>query len=93
MCQTHAHIQPFKNKPILFCAKWRLFVSALQLSFQMWTDQIQETLNSKKRGDTAFRAKEFEKAIECYTHGKYFICKFSILLYYLQSKSDNDFNT
>ncbi|PPD96883.1 hypothetical protein GOBAR_DD06084 [Gossypium barbadense] len=38
------------------------------LSFQMWTDQIQETLNSKKRGDTAFRAKEFETAIECYTH-------------------------
>ncbi|KAA3489653.1 putative serine/threonine-protein kinase [Gossypium australe] len=38
------------------------------LSFQMWTDQIQETLNSKKRGDTAFRAKDFGTAIECYTH-------------------------
>ncbi|KAK5818361.1 serine/threonine-protein kinase BSK5-like isoform X1 [Gossypium arboreum] len=41
---------------------------ANELSFQMWTDQIQETLNSKKRGDTAFRAKEFETAIECYSH-------------------------
>ena len=33
----------------------------------MWTNQIQETLNSKKRGDTAFRAKDFTTAIECYT--------------------------
>ncbi|KAK8683447.1 hypothetical protein V6N13_039508 [Hibiscus sabdariffa] len=41
---------------------------ANDLSFQMWTDQIQETLNSKKRGDTAFRAKDFRTAIECYTH-------------------------
>ncbi|MBA0678597.1 hypothetical protein Goari_019934 [Gossypium aridum] len=38
------------------------------LSFQMWTDKIQETLNSKKSGDTAFRAKDFGTAIECYTH-------------------------
>ncbi|TXG74231.1 hypothetical protein EZV62_002810 [Acer yangbiense] len=41
---------------------------ANELSFQMWTDQIQETLNSKKRGDTAFRAKDFVTAIDCYTH-------------------------
>ncbi|KAH9701534.1 serine/threonine-protein kinase BSK5 [Citrus sinensis] len=41
---------------------------ANELSFQMWTDQIQETLNSKKRGDAAFRAKDFPTAIECYTH-------------------------
>ncbi|XP_022732248.1 probable serine/threonine-protein kinase BSK3 [Durio zibethinus] len=41
---------------------------ANELSFQMWTDQIQETLNSKKRGDTAFRVKDFGTAIECYTH-------------------------
>ncbi|KAJ0052347.1 hypothetical protein Pint_00416 [Pistacia integerrima] len=39
----------------------------LQLSFQMWTDQMQETLNSKKKGDVAFRQKEFRDAIECYT--------------------------
>ncbi|KAE8705642.1 putative serine/threonine-protein kinase [Hibiscus syriacus] len=41
---------------------------ANDLSFQMWTDQIQETLNSKKRGDASFRAKDFGTAIECYTH-------------------------
>ncbi|MBA0825209.1 hypothetical protein Goarm_021812 [Gossypium armourianum] len=42
--------------------------TANELSFQMWTDKIQETLNSKKSGDTAFRAKDFGTAIECYTH-------------------------
>lgn len=40
---------------------------ANELSFQMWTNQIQETLNSKKRGDAAFRAKDFTTAIDCYT--------------------------
>ncbi|OVA17726.1 Protein kinase domain [Macleaya cordata] len=40
---------------------------ANELSFQMWTNQMQETLNSKKHGDTAFRAKEFATAIDCYT--------------------------
>ncbi|OAY41412.1 serine/threonine-protein kinase BSK6 isoform X2 [Manihot esculenta] len=40
---------------------------ANELSFQMWTSQMQETLNSKKHGDTAFRAKDFATAIECYT--------------------------
>ncbi|XP_059626548.1 serine/threonine-protein kinase BSK5-like isoform X2 [Cornus florida] len=40
---------------------------ANELSFQMWTNQIQETLNSKNRGDAAFRAKDFTTAIDCYT--------------------------
>lgn len=40
---------------------------ANELSFQMWTDQMQETLNSKKKGDTAFRQKDFGEAIEFYT--------------------------
>ncbi|ESR42490.1 serine/threonine-protein kinase BSK5 [Citrus sinensis] len=40
---------------------------ANELSFQMWTSQMQETLNSKKHGDTAFRAKDFSTAIDCYT--------------------------
>ncbi|TYH54721.1 hypothetical protein ES332_D09G189500v1 [Gossypium tomentosum] len=40
---------------------------ANELSFQMWTSQMQETLNSKKHGDTAFRAKDFATAIDCYT--------------------------
>ncbi|XP_057456176.1 serine/threonine-protein kinase BSK5-like [Lotus japonicus] len=40
---------------------------ANELSFQMWTNQIQDTLNSKKHGDSAFRAKDFSMAIDCYT--------------------------
>ncbi|XP_057499494.1 LOW QUALITY PROTEIN: serine/threonine-protein kinase BSK5-like [Actinidia eriantha] len=40
---------------------------ANELSFQMWTNQMQETLNSKKQGDAAFRAKDFTTAIDCYT--------------------------
>lgn len=40
---------------------------ANELSFQVWTSQIQETLNCKKHGDTAFRAKDFANAIKCYT--------------------------
>ncbi|MED6179970.1 Serine/threonine-protein kinase bsk6 [Stylosanthes scabra] len=40
---------------------------ANELSFQLWTSQMQETLNLKKHGDTAFRAKDFLTAINCYT--------------------------
>ncbi|XP_028770597.1 serine/threonine-protein kinase BSK6 [Neltuma alba] len=40
---------------------------ANELSFQLWTSQMQETLNLKKHGDTAFRAKDFVTAIDCYT--------------------------
>ncbi|KAM7261085.1 hypothetical protein ACFE04_026560 [Oxalis oulophora] len=40
---------------------------ANELSFQMWTDQMLETLNMKKKGDVAFRQKEFKDAIDCYT--------------------------
>ncbi|KAG9454525.1 hypothetical protein H6P81_007429 [Aristolochia fimbriata] len=40
---------------------------ANELSFQMWTNQMQETLNSKKQGDVAFRVKDFAIAIDCYT--------------------------
>ncbi|GAB4833905.1 Serine/threonine-protein kinase bsk5 [Ancistrocladus abbreviatus] len=40
---------------------------ANELSFQLWTNQMQETLNSKKQGDAAFRGKDFATAIECYT--------------------------
>ncbi|PKA59390.1 putative serine/threonine-protein kinase [Apostasia shenzhenica] len=38
-----------------------------ELSFQMWTNQMQETLNSKKKGDFSFRQKDFDNAIDCYT--------------------------
>ncbi|KAG5053674.1 hypothetical protein JHK85_006184 [Glycine max] len=40
---------------------------ANELSFQMWTDQMQDTLNCKKKGDVAFRQKDFRLAIECYS--------------------------
>ncbi|GMH07386.1 hypothetical protein Nepgr_009226 [Nepenthes gracilis] len=40
---------------------------ANELSFQMWTSPLQETLNTKKRGDNAFRAKDFTTAIKFYT--------------------------
>lgn len=39
----------------------------LQLSFQMWTDQMQDSLNCKQKGDAAFRHKDFKLAIESYT--------------------------
>ncbi|KAJ0048077.1 hypothetical protein Pint_15200 [Pistacia integerrima] len=41
--------------------------AATELSFQMWTNQMQETLNSKKKGDVAFRHKDFRAAIECFS--------------------------
>ncbi|CAI9106885.1 OLC1v1006127C1 [Oldenlandia corymbosa var. corymbosa] len=40
---------------------------ANELSFQVWTAQIQEALNCRKRGDSAFRSKDFTNAIICYT--------------------------
>ncbi|KAG5021897.1 hypothetical protein JHK85_018239 [Glycine max] len=40
---------------------------ANELSFHMWTDQMQDTLNCKKKGDVAFRQKDFRLAIECYS--------------------------
>jgi|UniRef100_A0A2N9IMA8 serine/threonine protein kinase len=40
---------------------------ANELSFQMWTSQMQDTLNCKTHGDTAFRAKDFATAIARYT--------------------------
>ncbi|MCH91050.1 putative serine/threonine-protein kinase [Trifolium medium] len=33
----------------------------------MWTNQMQQTLDSKKKGDGAFRQKDFKTAIEGYT--------------------------
>ncbi|XP_027919574.1 serine/threonine-protein kinase BSK7-like isoform X1 [Vigna unguiculata] len=41
--------------------------AATELSFQMWTNQMQETLDSKKKGDAAFRLKDFKTAIDGYT--------------------------
>ncbi|XP_010449528.1 PREDICTED: probable serine/threonine-protein kinase At4g35230 [Camelina sativa] len=38
-----------------------------ELSFQEWTQPVQEMLNTKKFGDVAFRDKDFKIAIECYS--------------------------
>eukprot|EP00250_Pteridium_aquilinum_P007497 c17201_g2_i1 orf=375-1859(+) len=38
-----------------------------ELSFQMWTKQMQEMLNARKKGDLAFREKDFGLAIERYS--------------------------
>ncbi|GJN30200.1 hypothetical protein PR202_gb18489 [Eleusine coracana subsp. coracana] len=38
-----------------------------ELSFQEWTQQMRDMLDARKRGDFAFRDKDFKAAIECYT--------------------------
>ncbi|KAB2636367.1 hypothetical protein D8674_026901 [Pyrus ussuriensis x Pyrus communis] len=37
------------------------------LSFQEWTQQMRDMLEARKRGDYAFRDKDFKAAIECYS--------------------------
>lgn len=39
----------------------------LKLSFQEWTQQVQDMLNTKKFGDIAFRDKDFKNAIDYYS--------------------------
>lgn len=61
----------------LFSCSWAHeldFIKALsqcdlffQLSFQEWTQQVQDMLNTKKFGDIAFRDKDFKNAIEYYS--------------------------
>ena len=43
----------------------------MQLSFQEWTQQIRDMLEARKRGDIAFRDKDFEGAIDGYTTVSY----------------------
>ncbi|CAI0382204.1 unnamed protein product [Linum tenue] len=38
-----------------------------ELSFQEWTQQMRDMLEARKRGDVAFRDKEFKAAIDCYS--------------------------
>lgn len=45
----------------------RKMASLLQLSFQEWTQQMRDMLEARKRGDFAFRDKDFKAAIDCYT--------------------------
>lgn len=39
----------------------------VQLSFQEWTQQMKEMLDARKRGDSAFRDKDFRTAIDNYS--------------------------
>lgn len=43
------------------------FAENLKLSFQEWTQQVQDMLNTKKFGDIAFRDKDFKNAVEYYS--------------------------
>ncbi|KAL2537860.1 putative serine/threonine-protein kinase [Forsythia ovata] len=38
-----------------------------ELSFQEWTQQMKDMLDARKRGDFAFRDKDFKAAIDCYS--------------------------
>ncbi|KAL8144443.1 hypothetical protein V2J09_017475 [Rumex salicifolius] len=38
-----------------------------ELSFQEWTQQVQDMINTKKFGDIAFRDKDFQKAVDFYS--------------------------
>ncbi|CAM6033584.1 unnamed protein product [Sphagnum compactum] len=38
-----------------------------ELSFQVWSKKIQDMHNSRRQGDRAFREKDYEQAIDCYS--------------------------
>ena len=44
-----------------------IFIYGFQLSFQEWTQQMKDMLDARKRGDQAFREKDFKTAIDCYS--------------------------
>ncbi|XP_075674154.1 serine/threonine-protein kinase BSK1 [Castanea sativa] len=52
---------------LLVMAHYRDDEGTNELSFQEWTQQMREMLESRKRGDLAFRDKDFKAAIECYS--------------------------
>ncbi|XP_030944025.1 serine/threonine-protein kinase BSK1 [Quercus lobata] len=52
---------------LLVMAHYRDDEGTNELSFQEWTQQMREMLDSRKRGDQAFRDKDFKAAIECYS--------------------------
>ncbi|GJN20026.1 hypothetical protein PR202_gb07349 [Eleusine coracana subsp. coracana] len=52
---------------ILFTTHYRDDEGSNELSFQEWTQQMRDMLDARKRGDFAFRDKDFKAAIECYS--------------------------
>ncbi|KAF8405517.1 hypothetical protein HHK36_010424 [Tetracentron sinense] len=52
---------------ILVNAHYRDDEGTNELSFQEWTQQMRDMLEARKRGDFAFRDKDFKTAIDCYS--------------------------
>ncbi|OWM84005.1 hypothetical protein CDL15_Pgr004436 [Punica granatum] len=52
---------------ILVTAHYKDDAGNNELSFQEWTQQMRDTLEARKRGDYAFRDKDFKTAIDCYS--------------------------
>ncbi|KAI9113311.1 hypothetical protein K1719_015836 [Acacia pycnantha] len=52
---------------ILLMAHYRDDEGTNELSFQEWTQQMRDMLEARKRGDMAFRDKDFKTAMECYS--------------------------
>ncbi|KAF8697802.1 hypothetical protein HU200_035290 [Digitaria exilis] len=52
---------------ILFTTHYRDDEGTNELSFQEWTQQMRDMLDARKRGDFAFKDKDFKAAIDCYS--------------------------
>ncbi|CAH2065969.1 unnamed protein product [Thlaspi arvense] len=52
---------------ILEATEYKDDEATCELSFQQWAHQIKDVWNTRQQGDSAFRNKEFESAIEKYT--------------------------
>ncbi|CAN6300261.1 unnamed protein product [Urochloa humidicola] len=52
---------------ILFTTHYRDDEGSNELSFQEWTQQMRDMLEARKRGDFAFKDKDFKEAIDCYS--------------------------
>ncbi|KAK4429485.1 Serine/threonine-protein kinase BSK1 [Sesamum alatum] len=72
-------LAPLQNKPdaspnfmlshpsILVMQHYKDDEGTNELSFQEWTQQMRDMLDARKRGDLAFRDKDFKTAMDCYS--------------------------
>ncbi|XAR61562.1 Non-specific serine/threonine protein kinase [Bertholletia excelsa] len=73
----HQHLSPMGDAcsrtdltaihQILVMTHYRDDEGTNELSFQEWTQQMKDMLDARKRGDLAFRDKDFKTAIDCYS--------------------------
>lgn len=56
------------------CHAIRFEFGLVQLSFQEWTQQMRDMLEARKRGDYAFRDKDFKTAIDNYSQVQFSPC-------------------